>query len=72
MDERERETRSSQHDKGDHYSLLWLLQKEEAALQQVIRLEEGHGERYISHILFMFTFREAEYTFWMFSGGVFF
>ena len=45
-------------------SLLWLLQKEEAAVQLVIRLEECSVKRYRSHILF--TAREAKYTFWVF------
>ena len=37
MDKREREIRPSHHDNGN---LRWLLQKQEAAVQLVIRLEE--------------------------------
>lgn len=41
MDKREKEIRLCHHDKGIRQPQAWLLQREEAAVQQILRLEES-------------------------------
>jgi len=54
---------TSAREKSNYVTMI----KEEAAVQQVIRLEESSVERHRSHI--PFAAREAECAFWVGIGG---